>query len=216
MAKKKIGVVTIAVIAIAAIIGLGSISAILHGREKEEHVHTYKKTVYTQDPDVYSNPKSFNMYSNVCSECGEKMEVINAAEVKLGYDLTGYKIRYVESKKAALASQVTKTSEGIYVLGDDIDLTGIIGFNQEPWYWDAVELSIKIVGNSFAINKGASSIKIADFDLLTGNTAEGLPAIFEHDPIEDGKVGYVGDTNGAEGGNGVLGEIFGYFEFYYE
>ena len=226
MAKnKKLGTGAIALIVAGVIVALGSVASLARhnkddeGTKEEAHVHTYAERIFTQDADVYENPQSFTLYTNVCSKCGEKMEVINAAEVKLGYDLSGYKLRYVEDKKAELAAIMWDGEEGISQI--EVECTyGTIGFFDEgigPWFSDACNVYVQMdpVSLSFGTFGEAGSEQFVYFG-GGGMTADTLAPINDHAPLSSDYsfVAHVG-TGGDYGGNGVLGLAWSYFEFYY-
>ena len=81
MAKKTNGM-KIMGIALLAIIGLGSISALARNKDKDEdkHVHDFSET-------------------NICADCGERQEEILFSDVKVGMDLSGYSVRLTISEE---------------------------------------------------------------------------------------------------------------------
>ena len=90
MAKKK-NVGKVVAIALLAVVGFGSVSAILHGRDKDEE----------KDKGTETHVCSFKE-SNVCS-CGERQETILFSDVKVGMDLSGYALRLSVSEDEFLS-----------------------------------------------------------------------------------------------------------------
>ena len=76
MAKKTNGLKIVG-IALLAIVGFGSLSALARNKDKDEdkHVHDFSET-------------------NICADCGERQEEILLSDVKVGMDLSGYAMRY--------------------------------------------------------------------------------------------------------------------------
>ncbi len=120
MAKKTNGLKIVG-IALLAIIGLGSISALVRNKDKDEdkHVHDFSQT-------------------NICADCGERQETILVSEVKEGMDLTGYSVRLTVSEEefTDLVNSNISSLGGNIRLGSEarIDFSGfgfVFSFNLE-------------------------------------------------------------------------------------
>ena len=81
---KKLSIGKIVLIGVGVVITLGSVSALLHGRDEkeDEHVHDFGTSL-------------------VC-ECGERKQELLVSEVEVGMDLTGYDLQLAVSNNEFL------------------------------------------------------------------------------------------------------------------
>lgn len=148
MAKKTNGLKIVG-IALLAIIGLGSISALARNKDKDEdkHVHDYTQT-------------------NVCS-CGERQEEILLSDVKVGMDLSGYAARItvgVEEFNEVFYSQSIYNYSPIilYIKGQNFEIYTLVdtivfahNFNEQGRPTDEEQLIVGASSTDFIIPNGS-------------------------------------------------------------
>ena len=133
---KKLSIGKIVLIGVGVVITLGSISALLHGRDEkeDEHVHDFGTSI-------------------VC-ECGEHKQEVLLSEVAEGMDLTGYSLRLLVSEEEFNTRLGTMEglfkinfSKKVYVGEDERcayitcdDINGVLG------YWKPTAGSYEYVG----------------------------------------------------------------------
>ena len=159
---KKLSIGKIVLIGVAAVITLGSVSALLHGRDEkeDEHVHDFGTSI-------------------VC-DCGEHKQEVLLSEVAEGMDLTGYSLRSRVSEEEF--NTKLETMEGLFkinfskkvLVGEDDErnahitcdnVNGIIG------YWKLTDdgyeyVGVNIPGDAFGYIIGQD----ADFGVVESVT----------------------------------------------
>ncbi len=186
---KKTNVGKVVAIALLAVVGLGSVAAIVHGRDKDEE----------KDKGTETHVCSFEE-SNVCS-CGERQETILFSDVKEGMDLSGYSLRLTISEEEA-AEKLVDDGHGVYAFDWGSNVV-TISFSDERYKM--------IIGGSMYINylEDPEEYYFVTTNLIyaRGDSKE----VVVEDVVLDERASSIVDI--VQTGDEI--EIYSYVEFYY-